>query len=497
MSPRRHGLLAAGFALVCAVPAAATHAAPSLPLLATGTTTRVSVGPHGEQAYGDDGSLNSATSPDGRYVAFSSYASGLGTGMCSNTDGSVPGRAVYLRDRKTGTTELIWARKICDSTHLFARPYESAVSVSADGRCVAYSGGESESIFVRDRVAKRTIAASPGWDGRPNNQAAVNPAISADCSAVAFESDATNLLPDQSPKNFSGVYDVYVRDLRRGRTERVGPNIRELRNGGWDKLSPSISGTGRYVTFACRKPDLVKTKANPYLPYLDLVRDSGPQQMYVFDRTTKNIEMASISDAGYPGNADVDATKSGGRTISADGRYVVFASAATNLVPGNDPVWTATGHGTVMDGDATQDVYRYDRLAHHVTLVSAGPGGVPGNDMSFDPAISGDGRWVAYTSGASNLGSVDATPVAFSWWWPWDPMDDATVVGYDVYLYDTVTGTNRLISVSTLGVQGDRYSHQPFVNYDATVVSYTSRADNLVDGDTNGLLDVFVYERPR
>lgn len=497
---RRGTLLAAGLALACAVPATAATV-PPLPLLASGATSRVSVGAQGAQAYGVDGSLKSAVSPDGRYVAFTSYASGLAA-ACTNK-GGVPGGTVYLRDRTTGATELISRQRRCLTTSYGgAQGDESSVSVSANGRCVAFvdvlsdvlKPGERAQIVVRDRLARRTIVASVGYDGHLSNSEVENPAISADCSAVAFETDATNILSDQLHKDFSGVHDVYVRDLRRGRTERVGPNVRNVHGEGWDKYQPSIGGNGRYVAFVCAKPDLVKTKTNPQT-VLDAQYDfSSPMQMYVYDRTTRKLDIASVSDSGYPGNADVDdLDMSAARAISADGRYVVFASYATNLVPDDDPVWTATGHNPTRD--ATPDVYRYDRLAHHITLVSTATNGVPGNDKSFEPAISGDGRWVAYTTGASNLGDADVTPVAFSLWWPFQPGDDATVVGYDVYLWDAVTGTNRLISRSTLGVQGDRYSFQPTVNSDGSVVSYTSRADNLVDGDTNGLLDVFAYVR--
>jgi Tol biopolymer transport system component len=514
---RRRPLLAGVLALACAAPGPVRAAKP-VPILTTGTTTRASVGAHGAQTYGDDGSYMSATSPDGRYVAFTSWASGL-TSRCPDPHAQ-PGvhhgiRGIYLRDLKIGTTEILTASRHNCPTVMGAPDLtdKSALSISANGRCVAFTGfvdGDTPfnhpagmEVWVRDRVARRTILASRGYDGWPGNADSSDPAISADCSTVAFKSEAVNLLPDQwKTRKWTGPTDIFVRDLRTGRLERVGPNIRA---DGWVKFAPSLSGNGRYVTFVCAKPGLAKTTPGPNTVLDAHWLSGGPNELYVYDRVTRKLEMASVNDRGEAANDSVEFESPADRAISADGRYVTYASLATNLVPGDDPVWTAIGHDPF--GDKTMDVYRYDRVAHHVTLVSAGPGGIPGDARSWEPSISADGRWIAYTSAANNLGDVDLLSVPLDSQ-PIEPSNDnpsagydvylynaVTAVGYDVYLYDAVTGTNRLISRSTDGIQGDRYSFQPFVNANGTVVSYTSRADNLVNDDTNGLLDVFVYQR--
>jgi len=141
--------------------------------------------------------------------------------------------------------------------------------------------------------------------------------------------------------------------------------------------------------------------------------------------------------------------------ISADGRFVVFASGATNLVPNDTNGWN--------------DIFLRDRLLGTTVRIN----GVDANQDSGHPAISRDGRYIAYESAATNLVSTANNGV------------------YHIFLYDTVAKTTVHVSKTTAGVQGNASSQYPSISNDGRYVSFTSLATNLVAGDTNAHPDVF------
>jgi hypothetical protein len=150
-------------------------------------------------------------------------------------------------------------------------------------------------------------------------------------------------------------------------------------------------------------------------------------------------------------------------SVSAHGRYVAFASQATNLVPGD-----TNGFG---------DVFVRDRLSGTTERVSLDSGGAQGNSASYDPSISADGRFVAFVSDAINLvpGDTNGKP--------------------DIFVRDRQSGRTERISVNSAGAQGDDQSAIPSISADGRFVAFASQATNLVPGDTNGLMDVFVHDR--
>lgn len=486
-------LLAAAVLSLASDPAGATARSP----LWTGHTERVSVGPNGDEAHGSADAATSvyypAISANGRFVAFTSDAFGL-TRPCNALQRYYLGSQVYVRDLARGTTELVSARPDgCPGGSASSSGGGiSPASVSADGRYIAFVSaaenlvpgfrptGPNTAVYLRDRITRRTVAVSIGYDGKANNAISDHPSISADGRYVAFDSGASNLVKgDPIGHGDNLVPDVFVRDMRTGRTERVGSiHPRKVR---FDKTFPSISGNGRYVVFTCADPTLAGTpNYGDLLPVKHDRGEGGPSQVYVYDRTTRRTEIVSRSDDGLTGNHDSDPGPSG-RTISADGRYVVFASKANNLGPPNDAPWRE------VQPDLTQDIYLYDRTAHHLARISVGPGGIPADYGSMWPSISGDGRSVAFHSGATNLGDADATvPVT-------DYLPVPTDAGYDVYVRDLTAGTNRLVSRSTDGVQGDLSSYNAVLSGDGRTVAFVSDAANLVTNDTNGQADVFAY----
>lgn len=170
------------------------------------------------------------------------------------------------------------------------------------------------------------------------------------------------------------------------------------------------------------------------------------------------LELISKTAAGIQGN-----NTSEDPIVSADGRWVAFRSDASNLVGGY----------TVQ----ATNIYVKDRETGAVERVSLSTAGVEPNDSCFDPAISGNGRFVSFSSYATNLVAGD------------------TNAQLDIFLYDRDTDTLERVSVSSTGVEADAGSGFSAVSYDGRYVSFQSDATNLVAGDTNGARDVFVRDR--
>ena len=170
------------------------------------------------------------------------------------------------------------------------------------------------------------------------------------------------------------------------------------------------------------------------------------------------IERISVSTSGTQANAPSSLSD-----INADGRYVVFASTASNLVDG--------------DTNAVKDIFLRDRQALTTVRISVTSGGGQVNGDSDASVISADGRYIAYSSYASNLVALDTNNKS------------------DIFLYDTVDATIIRISVKDDGTQADDHSFNPAISSDGRYIAYESQATNLITGDTNGVRDIFVYDR--
>ncbi|MDH4063822.1 MAG: hypothetical protein OEW19_05440 [Acidobacteriota bacterium] len=324
-------------------------------------------------------------------------------------------------------------------------------SVSADGRWVAFASGASnlvandtnfqDDVFVHDRLTGATTRVSVGPAGVQGNQASLDPAISGDGRWVAFRSRATNLVFDDA----NGVDDVFVHDRQSGITTRVSvaSDGSEADN---SSAAPAISADGRWVAFESWATKLVPDDTN------------GWADVFVHDRQTGATTRVSVSTIGVEGN-----DFSGAASISGDGRWVAFHSYASNLVSG--------------DGNQAPDVFVHDRLFGTTTLTSTGLGGAQGNSSSVAPAISADGRWVAFASFASNLVASDTNGMA------------------DVFVRDQLTGAVTRVGLGPGGAEGNGYSIDPTISGDGRWVGFESAASNLVGGDTNGVKDVFVHDR--
>jgi Tol biopolymer transport system component len=322
--------------------------------------------------------------------------------------------------------------------------------LSGDGRFVAFSSAATNlvpndlnllrDIFVHDRLTGLTERVNVSSAGAEANDASELPAISADGRCVVFQSKAANLVATSS----RNMIHVYLHDRAAGTTERVSLDA----NGGLPNnvsSRPSISADGRFVAFESYASDMVANDTN------------GEWDVFVRDRLNGTNERVSVDSSGVEGNA-----WSWDAAISADGRFVAFESWSSNLAAG--------------DANGTFDVFVHDRQTGVTACVSVDAAGVPGNGMSTDPAISADGRFVAFGSSATNLVAGDANG------WP------------DVFVRDLQTGTTTLVSLSNSGAQVVPGGGHPWISGDGRFVTFDSDASDLVAGDTNGSVDVFVRD---
>ena len=353
----------------------------------TGQTTRVSVASDGTQS--NQHSYNPSISADGRYVAFESEATNLVSGDTNNH------QDIFVHDRQTGQTTRVSVAS--DGTQ--ANDYSYNPSISADGRYVAFIsyasnlvGGDTEpptqpsttslpnnpaskvtggvsQVFVHDRQTGATTLVSVAIDGSEGSGEEVS--ISADGRYVAFRSWDSNLVNGDT----NNLPDIFVRDLQTNQTTRVSVASDGTQANNFS-FEPSISADGRYVAFMSWADNLVSGDTN------------GDWDIFVHDRQTGATIRVSVATGG--GQA---AGRSQSPSISADGRYVAFASSASNLVSG--------------DTNNHPDIFVHDRQTGVTTRVSVASDGTQTYVSSFDPSISADGRYVAFGSGADNLVSGD------------------------------------------------------------------------------------------
>ncbi|MCZ8192347.1 MAG: DUF4347 domain-containing protein [Microcystis sp. LE19-338.1B] len=325
-------------------------------------------------------------------------------------------------------------------------------SISADGRYVVFDSTASNlvsgdtnnypDIFVHDRVTGITSRISVAPDGTQGNGLSSHPSISADGRYVVFESYANNLVSGDT----NNTSDIFVFDRVTGITSRVSV-ASDGTQGNNISVNSSISADGRYIAFDSNASNLVSGDTNNF------------RDIFVHDRVTGITSRISVATDGTQGNSFANFS-----SISADGRYIAFGSNASNLVSGD------------TNGDT--DIFVHDRTTATTSCVSVASDGTQGNAFSCYPAISADGLYVAFESDASNLVNGDLNGAR------------------DVFVYDRTTGTTSLVSVASDGTQGNSYSdYKPSLSADGRYVAFGSTAGNLVSGDTNGTLDIFVRDR--
>lgn len=434
-------ILAAASAFVCT----------SAPLAAQCATDRVSVDSAGVESDGDAG-LGSPNvnrnymSADGRIVAFFGTQTNLVTG---DTNGVAD---VFTKDRTTGAT----TRISVDSSGVQGDGASSDPAVSADGRMIAFQSSATNlvagdtngrvDVFVRDTLLGTTVRVSVSSSGIQGDGDSGRPDISADGRFVAFHSRSANL----AAVDTNTTQDVFVHDLATHVTTCVSLDSAGVLGNAFSG-NPALSANGRYVAFHSDASNLVALDTN------------GTTDVFVRDLTLSLTTRVSTSTANDQGDYYSQTP-----SISADGRYVAFSSAATNLVSN--------------DTNNLFDVFVKDRSTNVTTRASVDSGGAQGNSVSQANSISADGRYVAFLSNSSNLVLPDTNGGPFN-------------LNTDVFVRDMVEGSTERLSVNTSGSEGDvaGSSFNPCVAPDGSAVAFYSGATNLAaGGDNNGFLDVFV-----
>lgn len=394
---------------------------------------RVSTGSDGTQA--NRNSYRGVISADGRFVAFSAEATNL---VPPDSNGLT--NDVFVKDRHTGTTELVSAA----IDGIQSNGYSDGAILSADGRYVAFYSyatnlvpGDTNGVadaFVKDRQTGVIERVSTNADGTQGNGDSGLAGMTPDGRFVVIISDASNLLAGDT----NGTTDIFVKDRQTGTVQRVNTAADGTQANNGSYLWAAISGDGRYVAFTTQASNLVPRDTN------------GAGDAFVKDLQTGAIERVSVAADGTQSNQDT-----WGIAINADGRYIAFNSDASNLV---------AGYSTF-----TTRVYVKDRQTGAIETMSF--------DLSSEPSLSADGRFVAFTSRATNLVSGDTNAAS------------------DAFVKDRQTGVVERVSTDAHGVQANDYSRTPTLSADGRYVVFYSPANNLVPDDSNIFYDLFVVDR--
>ena len=330
-------------------------------------TRLVSTTPSGTA--GNGGSFLPTVTPDGRFVAFLSIASDLAPG-----DGDTASD-VFVRDLVAGTTRRVSVAD--DGSESATWVTTSRPDLSADGRLVTFTstdatlapGGTSgvAAVYLRDRVRGTTERVSVDSAGSPADGDSADATISSDGRLVAFSSYAGDLVPGDT-----GPYaDVFLRDRAAGTTTRLSTGVAGAQPDG-GSVEPDVSAGGAVVAFRSQASNLVPRDTN------------AADDVFVADLAAGTVRRVSLSSSeGQAGAGSVLPSTSG------SGRFVAFQSVADDLVAGDT-------------NDAT-DVFVRDRLLGTIRRVSVSAAGGQGGGSSGSPALSTNGRHVAFESEAADL----------------------------------------------------------------------------------------------
>lgn len=405
---------------------------------------RVNVGSGGVQA--NDNSYYLSVSEDATVVAFESFASNWGP---DQTDLNFVD--IFVHNRSSNIT-----RKISvggGGENADQRSFDPFVS--ADGRYISFisyatnlvDGDTNRHDFVDDGLDVFLYDWNTGvlqrvslnWKGEQINDNSVG-RISPDGRYVIFASSGDGIINGES--NSDGYAAIYKRDLVTGAIER----ITQTSTGGFPNGSTAravASLDGRFIAYVSNATNIVPD-GNAY------------SDVMLYDSKTDETILISKPATGGSANDNSSAPE-----ISEDGRYIVFRSFATNLVPN--------------DTNGKSDIFVYDRLTGETQLVSVSSSGVQANEDSRDPAICGNGRFVSFTTEATNLVSL-----AYN--------------GHrQVYVHDLVTQTTFL-ATGTDTFMGNGRAHRSTLAADCRTVGFATEATNLIAGDTNEKRDLFVAD---
>lgn len=409
-------------------------------VLLGGPTVRVSLRSDGGEA--DRSSFRPGMSSDGRYVVFESFAENL---VSNDTNDATD---IFVRDQQNGTTTRVsvatgGGQAISSST---------SPSISGDGRYVVFHSsavnlvsGDTNNvsdIFIHDRQTGETRRVSQRSNGTQGNDVSYNPVIAEQGEYVVFWSYASTLVDNDT----NGKADVFIWERATGNLSRVSTDTNNNQANG-DSQYPTISGGGRFVAFESVASNLVTGDSGLY------------RDIFLKDRQTGETKRISVRGNGEEGEGD-----SYRAVISGNNQHIAYTSFASNLIDG--------------DTNLYPDVFVYERLNNLTYRESVSSNGAQLNAFTqeMDPALSYDGRYLVFSSVATNLVSNDSNNSS------------------DIFLRDRSSDTTVFASVSSAGSQGNAESIHGAINYDGQYVAFASEANNLVANDTNEKRDIFVHD---
>jgi Tol biopolymer transport system component len=428
----------------------------------------------------DNGSYDPRISANGGRVAYVSLATNLVSGQ-SDPNGAFD---VFLYDRVNGTNRLVSHARGSSTTVGNQTSFFSQSTLNSNGRYVAFSSAADDlvandfnqrpDVFLYDFSSGRNTLVSrsaSGLNGQPGDGFSDEPRISSDGAWVAFQSASTDLVPGQTETNTLSD-DVFLWSRDSGAmilVTHADGSPAEASNG--ETAGFRISSDGAWIALASTADNLSAGVDDA----------NAAPDLFLYARTTAGNALLTgllTVRGGAPSAAASGRNPQGADTLSDDGRYAAFLSAAPNLIPGQE------------DGNNATDVFLHDRLAGTTTLVShtsgsAMPAGTAGNALSRDALVSPDGSAVVFLSDASDLvpGLLSSPP------------------GTRLFLQDTATGQTTLVdhaasSPGTPPIPGNGAAGPFSVSADGRWVAFVDSGSNLVAGqvDTNFVADVFLYD---
>ena len=292
--------------------------------------------------------------------------------------------------------------------------------------------------FKTKQIIQRVSVSSSGTEG---NNISYQPSISSNGRYVAFGSEASNLISNDT----NNASDIFRHDTQTGNTIRVNVNSAGQQSNAFSSSS-RISADGRYISFYSTSSNLVANDTN------------SNSDIFRHDTQTGETIRVNLNSVGLQANGN-----SLESDMSGDGRYVAFISNATNLVN--------------SDLNGLRDVFRHDIQTGNTILVSKSTNGIQANDYPTGLSISADGRYVAFISEATNLVSNDTNNT------------------FDVFKHDAQTGITTRVNVSSVGQQANAESLlYTDISENGRYIIFNSYATNLVSGDTNSNLDIFRHD---
>jgi Tol biopolymer transport system component len=424
-------------------------------------------------------SENAQISDNGQFVVFRSNAANLfplKTGA-NHPTGKEPlddyWGDTFVHDLQTGETSLV----SINSEGVRADNDSWDADISADGRFVVFATSASNlgecdqlqgcriGVYIHDRQSGETHRVSKAPDGGQEDVDSRSPSISGDGNQVAFQSGSTNLIEGDTNEST----DIFVANLSSGVIIRVSVDSTGQQANA-PSYKPEISANGRFVVFESFADNLVPGDSNNTCDNnLDGISIENCPDIFLHDLLTGQTTLVSILTNGTQSDG-----WSRNATISGDGSVVAFASTGSNL-DGFEDDYACDTDSDLEEDDNCPDVFLRNLNTGVTTIITRTVTGGAALGWADFPSLSASGRFVSFESDSEHLVEEDASG------------------NTDIFVYDSQTGKNKRVSVSSTGTEANDNSIGSSISADGQLIAFTSYADNLVIGDTNENSDVFVH----